>query len=119
MPAKKPEDQPEEESQPKWKIPPVKVLSDDCTVYIGREIVDGVITNAGKEYKTHVGEWVELFPARSLAEVMALSDVAKLAEEGSGALETLVWNCPRGLWLGTGQTTQACRCLNRTKTLAF
>lgn len=83
MPPKKPAD------QPTSKIPPVKVLSDDCAIEIGRVIEDGEIKTPGTKYNVHEGEWVELHPARSIAEVMALSDVKMIAEEGSGALDSL------------------------------
>ena len=67
-----------------YKIPPVKVLSDDCTVYIGRVIEDGKIKEPGTGYKVHEGEWVELFPAMSLAEIKAITDIA-----AAGALDKL------------------------------
>lgn len=85
MPPKKPADQPEQsEAPPKLKIPPRIVLSDDCTVYVDREITDGVITNQGTPYKVHEGEWVEINPARSMAEMMAMSDI-----QGEGAFDEL------------------------------
>ena len=63
----------------KWKIPPDRIKSDDCTVKIGRVIVDGEITEAGTEWPVHTGEWVEVLPTRSLAEVMALDTMARMA----------------------------------------
>ena len=65
-----------------WKIPPARIQSDDCAVYVGREIVDGEITNQGTPYYVHAGEWVELHPCRSLKEIMALSSVAAASTDG-------------------------------------
>jgi len=73
----------------KWKIPPSRVESDDCAVYVGRTIEDGEITEEGIAYYVHKDEWVELIPCRSLAEVMALSDIGSTAQSGSGALREL------------------------------
>ena len=74
---------------PNWKIPPTKVASDDCDIYVGRVIEDGEITQEGTPYYVHEGEWVDLIPCRSLAEVMALSDIGASAQSGSGALREL------------------------------
>ena len=72
--------------EPKWKIPPQRIESDDCTVYVGREIEDGEITDEGTPYKVHEGEYVELFPVRSLKELMALTDIGN---NTAGSLRTL------------------------------
>ena len=72
--------------EPKWKIPPQRIESDDCTVYVGREIEDGEITDEGTPYKVHEGEYVELFPVRSLRELMALTDIGN---NTAGSLRTL------------------------------
>lgn len=61
---------------PQWKIPPVRVESDDCTVYVDTVIEDGEIIDKGTPYQVHVGEWVEVFPARSLAEQVAMGDIS-------------------------------------------
>ncbi len=78
----------------KWKIPPTRVLSDDCVVYVGRVIVDGEIKEQGTAYHVHQGEWVELFPTQTVDEMIALIDMMKLSDvenlkEGGGALRTL------------------------------
>ena len=73
----------------KWKIPPTRVPSDDCAIYVGREIEDGEITVEGTPYNVHTGEWVELFLTQSLAEMMALVDMRNMVEEGAGALRKL------------------------------
>lgn len=77
------------ETTSKWKIPPTRVASDDCVVYVGRVIEDGEIKDAGTAYHVHEGEWVELLPCRSLAEIMALSDIAMSALNGTESLRTL------------------------------
>ena len=74
--------------QPNWKIPPSRIPSDDCVVHIDRVVEDGEIIDEGIAYHVHKGEWVELMPARTLAEVMALSDIAASASAGA-SLRTL------------------------------
>ena len=74
-----------------WKIPPQRIPSDDCTVYIGRVIEDGEITEEGTPYKVHEGEYVELFPVQSLSELIALSDIMAVTRdpEAFGAMRQL------------------------------
>lgn len=91
------EDPTEETSAvPRWKIPPQKILSDDCVVYVGRVIEDDEITDPGTAYKVHEGEYVELFPCRSLKEIILLNELAEssnlraLSEEL--AKRVLAWN---------------------------
>ena len=55
------------------KIPPRKVLSDDCAVYVGRRIEGDKIVVQGEPYYVHKGEWVEVLPVNSLNEAIVLS----------------------------------------------
>ena len=55
------------------KIPPKRVPSDDCLVYVGRVIEGDKITNQGKGYAVHEGEWVETLPVATVAEAIAIS----------------------------------------------
>lgn len=50
------------------KIPTRKVKSDDCVIYIGREVdvEKGQITSTGTPYYIHKGEWVEVIPLLSI-----------------------------------------------------
>lgn len=74
-----------------WKIPPDQILSDDCTVNVGRVIEDGEITYDGTSYHVHIGEYVEIVPVQSLDELIALSDIMGVAENPSafGAMRQL------------------------------
>ena len=74
------------ETKSKWKIPPVRIESDDCEVHVGRVIEDGEITEEGNAYHVHEGEWVELLPCRTLAEIMALDDLAKMARDSAAVV---------------------------------
>ncbi len=65
----------EELMETKGKIPPTRVLSDDCAVYVGRVIEDGEITVEGTAYHVHKDEWVELLPTANLEEMFALAGV--------------------------------------------
>ena len=55
-----------------FKIPPQRIKSDECAVHVGREIVDGKITNQGTPYYVHKGEWVEILPIATLQETLAI-----------------------------------------------
>ena len=57
------------------KIPSTRVASDDCAIYVGREIEDGEITEEGTAYYVHAGEWVELFPTQNLKQLIALGKI--------------------------------------------
>lgn len=54
----------------KPKIPPLRIASDDCAVYVGRVIQDGEVTDNGTPHYVHLGEWVELIPYSSIGEMM-------------------------------------------------
>ena len=62
----------------KPKIPPVRVASDQCMVTVGQIVENGVITNPGTAYPVHVGEWVEILPAATVQEVIALTSMQRL-----------------------------------------
>ncbi len=65
----------------KFKIPPIRVPSDDCVVFIGRKIKDGAITDPGKSYQVHQGEWVEVTRVTSIAQYLNLLDLKNLSVE--------------------------------------
>jgi len=92
----------------KWKIPPMRVESDDCAIYIGRVIEDGEITDDGTPHHVHVGEWVELLPCRSLAEIMALAEVGAAAQSGAGSIRTLCQELSKRVtgWNWTGMDSE-------------
>lgn len=58
------------------KIPPIRIESDDCAVYLGRVIEDGKIIGDGTPHYIHQGEWVELVPYGSIGEMMAATSFA-------------------------------------------
>ena len=102
---KKAKETPETTPEIKWKIPPERVLSDDCEVRIGRVIEDGEIINEGVPWKVHEGEWVEIMPVRTLREIMALQDIT---DDGSGNLRTLCTELSNRItgWNWTGMDRQ-------------
>lgn len=55
------------------KIPPKRISSDDCVVYVGRKIEGDKIVCQGVPYKVHEGEWVEVIPVTSIGEAIAIS----------------------------------------------
>lgn len=54
------------------KIPAKKVASDDCVVYVGREISEGAVVNPGEPYRVHEGEWVEIIPIGTVKQTLDL-----------------------------------------------
>ncbi len=83
------------EPKTKWKIPPTRVKSDDCAVYVGRVIEDGEVTEEGTAYYVHKGEWVELIPTQklkeliSLAKILGSSDAADTKDQVVGQADAL------------------------------
>ena len=75
--------------KPTWKIPPERVASDDCLIYIHQKIEDGQIIDKGQGVQIHKGEWVDLIPTQNIAELEALTDIKHLQAEGGGALRRL------------------------------
>ena len=65
----------------KPKIPAVKVKSDECSISIGQVVEDGEITNPGTPYFVHQGEWVEILPVITVAEVMNISRLQNAASD--------------------------------------
>ena len=65
----------------KPKIPTVKVKSDECSISLGQVIEDGEITNPGTPYFIHQGEWVEILPVITVAEVMNISRLQNAASD--------------------------------------
>ena len=77
----------------KPKIPPRRVASDACTVNVGRTVVDGKIDNPGIDYPVHKGEYVEIIPAVTVAEVLAFATMQRLSisrdERDAAAVEQI------------------------------
>ena len=90
----------------KWKIQPDRIESDDCVVYVGRVLEDGEVREEGTPYYVHTGEWVELLPTRSLAELITLSN---LTTDSAGSLETLCQELSQRIisWNWTGMDNEA------------
>jgi hypothetical protein len=63
----------------KPKIPVVRVPSDGCMVTVGQVVTAGVITSPGTGYSVHKGEWVEILPAMTVQEVIALTSMQRIA----------------------------------------
>jgi len=76
----------------KPKIEPRKVKSDDCVVYVGRQIDADqmVITDAGTPYYPHKGEWVEVYPLISVRQYIAWNKIRNMA---SGTDEGILMLC--------------------------
>ena len=72
------------------KIPTRRVPSDDCVIYVGREVdvEKETITSPGTPYSIHKGEWVEVIPLISVREY-------------------LIWNKLKGALTGDADTMAA------------
>ncbi len=68
------------------KVPAIRYPSDDCILYLGRELDDdGEVKVEGTPYPVHEGEWVELQP---ILTVKAQLDLLKV--QGDSSAESLV-----------------------------
>ena len=77
--------------QPKVKIPPVRIDTSDCEVFVGRVIEDGEIV-PGKEgtgYMVHKGESVWAIPLSSLGAWLGLSGVTPDGDSEEDAVTQL------------------------------
>ena len=77
----------------KPKIPATKVMSDECSINIGQVVADGEITNPGTPYFVHQGEWVEILPVITVAEVMNISRLQNAASDTVGLDQNLSSLC--------------------------
>ena len=77
----------------KPKIPAIKVLSDECSISIGQVIEDGEITQPGTPYFVHQGEWVEILPVVTVAEVMNISRLQNAAADTANLDQNLSTLC--------------------------
>ena len=77
----------------KPKIPATKVMSDECSINIGQVVEDGEITNPGTPYFVHQGEWVEILPVITVAEVMNISRLQNAASDTVGLDQNLSSLC--------------------------
>ena len=73
-------------SATKFKIPPIRIDTSDCEVFVGREIDDGEIIKEGTGYKVHDKEWIEAIPVASLASWLGLSGIQPDETEGDAAI---------------------------------
>ena len=71
---------------PTFKIPLRRVASDDCAIMLGRVITDGQVVNPGVGHYIHKGEWVELVPVTSIADLVSLMELAEVQSEPDNAL---------------------------------
>ena len=78
----------------KWKIPPTRVASDDCAIYLDRVIEDGEIIEEGTAHYIHKDEWVELFPMQNLKQLIAL---AKVVRSSDGDAKDMILSQAEGL----------------------
>ena len=60
------------------KIPPRRIPSDECLIYVGRKIEGDKIVDNGTPYTVHKGEWVEVLPVTSVGEAIALAKMVRL-----------------------------------------
>ena len=60
------------------KIPPKRIPSDDCLVYVGRKIEGDKIMEQGIAYAVHKDEWVEILPISTVGEAIAISSMLGL-----------------------------------------
>ena len=73
----------------KPKIPAVKIPSDDCAINVGQVIEDGEVVTPGTPYCVHQGEWVEILPVITVAEVMNISRLQNAAADTTGLDQSL------------------------------
>ena len=66
----------------KFKIPTLKIDSDDCVIHIGQVIKNGEIVNEGTPHKIHENEWVEVLPVLTIEESLALGVFRSSRDEG-------------------------------------
>lgn len=66
-----------------WKIPPRRVDSSDCLVYVGRAIQDGKVISEGTPYKVHEGEWVEVLPVVTMQDYLSVTALLSIDSTGS------------------------------------
>lgn len=66
---------------PKPKVKTLRILSDDCVVYIGRKIVGGEVSEQGEPNYPHKGEWLEVLPIESIEGYLAVGSIAAIANE--------------------------------------
>lgn len=66
-----------------WKIPPRRVDSSDCVVYVGRVVKDGKITEPGTPYRIHEGEWVEVLPILTMRDYLTVGGLLNMDSTAS------------------------------------
>ena len=54
----------------KPKIPPIRIPSDACAVWVGRVVIDGEVTEPWEAHFLHKGEWVEIIPYESIGAIL-------------------------------------------------
>ena len=70
----------QEHTQKRSKVPAIRYPSDDCILYLGRELdAEGEVLVEGTGYPLHEGEWVELQPILTVKALLELN----ILREGS------------------------------------
>ena len=64
------------------KIPPRRIASDDCAVYVGRKIEGGIIVEDGETYYVHKDEYVEITPVATIQQVITLNQLYRASSQG-------------------------------------
>ena len=60
-----------------FKVPPRRVKSDDCLLYLNRVISeDGKKVTNGEGIAIHAGEWVDVVPVQSMRELISMGRIA-------------------------------------------
>lgn len=83
----------------KIKIPPRKVSSDDCVIYVGR-VIDAereTITEEGTPYYIHKGEWVKIIPLLSVRDYLAWNKLRGAFAGDEDRMEAALDELCRGL----------------------
>lgn len=66
------------EDAPSFKIPPRRVLADECKVVINRVVAGDKIVEQGEPVDVHIGEWIEVLPVTNVLVFNALVELSKL-----------------------------------------
>ncbi len=80
------------------KIPTIAYPSDDCLVYVGREVENGEVVAEGVGYSVHKGETVHIIPMQSVGEITARATLlfqSQDADDGPRSTEVFERLCAR------------------------
>ena len=94
------------DEKPEFKVPLKRVPSDDCVVYLTKNIKDGELIGYSDPIYPHKGEWVEILPIPSLEQYIALSqlinteDTNKQADSFEGICRAVASRVVDWTWTG-------------------